>query len=213
MPLKDLMTGYGGFEFPLPSIAGAYAGKNVIVCGDARGIWDDLEAFGCRDDNKFGKVRKDGWDFMTINKIVELFPGDIEHCYSNQPDLLHRFIAARRQEYTDCAKPKNLHSCNQGTKWRWPWGGHGTSGLGAVLVAVGLGYDRIVLCGLPLDDGPHNGEPPWRKTRFASSEAAGPVGGGMDQHWKRAKELAFDGKVRSMSGRTRDWLGDAQGWA
>lgn len=212
--LRDMMTGYGGFEFPLPMIAGQYEGKNVVVCGDAIGIWKDLEAFGCRaDDRGGGQVFKEGWDFMTVNKLVELFPGKVEHCYSNEPTLLHKFVAARRQDYTDCPPPQNLHSCNQGVQWRWPWGGQGTSGLGALLVAVGLGYSKIVLCGLPLDDGPHNGEPPWRRTTFETSEACGPKGGGINAHWKRARDLAADGKVRSMSGRTKEWFGDAMGWA
>lgn len=208
MALRDLMTGYGGFEFPLPEIAGAYKGKNVVVCGDAIGIWNDLEAFGARSDRGAGKLEKEGWDFLTINKLVEVFPGHIEHCYSNEPTLLHKFVAARRQDYiNEFIAPKNLHSCNQGIQWRWPWGGHGTSGLGAVLVAIGLGYEQIVLCGLPLDDGPHNGEPPWRRTHIGSSETAPAGNSGINAHWKRARDLAFDGKVRSMSGRTRDWLG------
>lgn len=209
MALKDLMTGYGGFAFPLPTIAGQYKGKGLVVCADARGVWDDLEAFGCRCDTGRGSVAKEGWDFLTVNKLVETFPGRIEHAYSNQPSLLRKFIDARRQEY-EFGPPLNTHSCNDGATWRWPWGGHGTSGLGAVLVGVGLGYDRIVLCGLPLDDGPHNGEPHWRKTAFASSEACGPAGNsyhGMDYHWKQAMNLAFDGKVKSMSGRTREWFG------
>lgn len=204
------MTGYGGFEFPLPAIAGTYRGRGtgLVVCGDAIGIWDDLEAFGCRYDVGRGQVRKEGWDFLTINKLVETFPGEVAHAYSNEPALLNRFIAARRSEYAKEFPPVvNTHSCNEGARFRWPWGGHGTSGLGATLVGIGLGYDQIVLCGLPLDDGPHNGEPPWRRCKFASAEAAGPKDGGVNAHWKRARDLAFDSKVKSMSGRTREWLG------
>lgn len=213
MALKDLMTGYGGFEFPLPEIAGTYKGKGLVVCGDAEGIWQDLEAFGCRYDVNRGSVRKDGFDFMTINKMVETFPGEIEHCYSNEPSLLHKFIAARRNEYErEFPWPKHTHSCNVGAKWRWPWGGHGTSGLGGTLVGIGLGYDQIVICGMPLDDGPHNGEPPWRRCRF-SREAAGTAVGGPDSHWKNAMQMAFDNKVRAMSGRTRIWLGAPDGVA
>lgn len=209
MALKDLMTGYGGLAFPLPEIAGKYAGRSLVICADAIGVWNDLEAFGCRTDEGMGKVKKDGWDFLTVNKMVETFPGDIEHCYSNEPKILNQFIAARRQEYKrEFCAPRNSHSCNGGAQWRWPWGGQGTSGLGATLVAIGLGYERIVLCGMPLDDGPHNGEPPWRRTKFESSEAAGPANTRKpDKHWERARDLAFDGKVRSMSGRTREWLG------
>lgn len=208
MALKDLMTGYGGFEFPLPKIAGTYAGKKLIICADAACVWEDLEAFGCASYAGRGSVKKEGWDFLTVNKLVETFPGAIEHCYSNEPSLLRSFIGARRNEYEkEFPRPANTHSCNEGAKWRWPWGGHGTSGLGAVLVGLGLGYDQIVLCGMPLDDGPHNGEPHWRACRFKSKEAAGSVDDDRDGHWKRAIQLAFDGKVKSMSGRTKNWLG------
>lgn len=208
MALNDLLDGYGGRWFPLPEIAGTYSGKGLIVCGDAECIWRDLEAFGARDNTGRGKVKKEGWDILTVNKIVEVMPANVEHAYSNAPRVLKVALAARRDEYTrEFGNEIQTHSCQEGSKWRWPWGGHGTSGLGAVLVGLGLGYDRIVLCGLPLDDGPHNGEPPWRKTAFATSEAAGSVTDDRDSHWKRAIELGFDKKVRSMSGRTRAWLG------
>lgn len=197
-----------GTPFHLPEIAGKYQGRGLVIVGDAIGVWDDLEAFGCRSDEGRGRVEKEGFDFLTINKAVETFPGGIEHCYSNEPSLLLKFIAARRSEYTREFKgPKHSHSISGGASWTWPFGGHGTSGLGAVLVGLGLGYDRIVICGVPLDDGPHNGEPKWRRCAFKTSEAAGNVNTGMNSHWKKAIQFAFDGKVKSMSGRTREWLG------
>lgn len=206
--LDELMSGYGGRAFPYPGIAGSYKGKGLVVCGDAACVWADLEAFGCRDDSGRGRARKAGWDFLTVNKLVETFPGSVEHCYSNEPSLLQKFIAARRSEYAlEFGPPVHSHSIKEGVAHCWPWGGHGTSGLGAVLVGLGLGYDRVVLCGLPLDDGPHNGEPPWRRTAFATSEAAGSVTDDRDSHWRRAIEAAFGDKVKSMSGRTREWLG------
>jgi hypothetical protein len=184
-----------------------------VICADAECVWDDLERFGCRSDQGLGRVDKNGWHFMTVNKVVEVFPGNIEHCYSNSPSCLKRFVAARRDEYAEFHQPRHLHAISPGVEHVWNFGGHGTSGLGAALVAVALGYHRIVLCGMPLDDGPHNGEPPWRRTGFASSEAAGGVRTDRNVHWQKAKELAFDGMVRSMSGRTKTWLGDAMQWA
>lgn len=213
MGLREFLDACGT-PYRVPSIAGQYVGKGLIVCGDSMGIWDDLEQFGCRISSGRGSVEKQGWDFLTINKLCETFPGNIEHCYSNEPSLLNKFLAARRSEYArEFIKPKNVHSISDGSQWVWPLGGHGTSGLGANLVGIGLGYDRIVICGMPLDDGPHNGEPPWRVCAFKSSEAAGSVKTGMNSHWKKAIDLAFDGKVRSMSGRTKEWLGDAMEWA
>lgn len=207
--MREFLREYGHFERDFPEIAGAYKG-NLVICADAMCVWDDLENFGCRGDNR---VAKAGWQFMTVNKMVEVFPGDIEHCYSNSPSCLQRFVAARRDEYTsEFAKPRHLHAISPGVEHVWPFAGFGTSGLGAALVAVALGYTRIVLCGMPLDDGPHNGEPHWRKTGF-TTEAADSGASGKNRYWAKAKELAFDGKVRSMSGRTKAWLGDAMEWA
>lgn len=197
-----------GCASKLPEIESMYASQSLVICGDAACVWDDLDAFGCKSASGKGMVAKLGWDFMVINKLGEAFPGSIEHWYSHAGHLLAVFTAARRQEYEkEFAAPRHTHSCTAGAMWLWPWGAHGTSGLGAVLTGVALGYDRIVLCGLPLDDGPHNGEPFWRRTRFASSEAADAKDGGPDMHWRRARDVAFQGKVKSMSGRTRDWLG------
>lgn len=206
--LPAFLREFGYSERQLPEISGMYRGKKLIICGDARGLWDDLEAFGARSDQGFGWVAKDGWDIMTVNKVVEVMPAAIEHTYSNEPTLLNKFIASRRSEYTrEFASPKHSHSIKKGADWEWPYGGHGTSLLGATIVGIGLGYDQVVLCGGPLDDGPHNGEPPWRRCRFESSEAAGNVNTGWNVYWKRAHQTAFEGKVKSMSGRTREWLG------
>lgn len=207
MALTDLMKGFGADKFPLPPIAGQYKGKGLVICGDAACVWDDLERFGCANKKGRGSVEKDGWDFLTVNRLVQVFPGRIEHAYSNEPAHLKLFIEARRNEYKkEFEWPRNTHSCNKGAQWRWPWSGHGTSGLGATLVGVGLGYDRIVLCGIPLDDSPHNGEPSWRQCAFTRSEAPGTLNSDVNSHWKEAIKV-FDGKVRSMSGRTRNWLG------
>ena len=213
MGLKEWTAEYGGFGFPLPDIAGTYKGKNLIICADASCIWVDLELFGARDESGRGKVSKPDWDILTVNKIVEVLPASVEHCYSNQARIIHTAIAARRDEYAREFKfEPHIHSCNPGAKYHWPWSGHGTSGLGAIFVGLGLGYDKIVLCGMPLEDGPHNGEPHWRKTTFATSEASGRPKDDRDAHWIRAIENGFEGKVRSMSGRTRTWLGDPSSW-
>lgn len=213
MAIRDFLREYGYIEREMPPIAKSYSG-NIVVCGDAACIWDDLERFGCRSDRGLGKIEKQGWDFMTINKMVEVFPGNIEHCYSNSPECLRRFIAARRDDYViEFNSPKHTHSHRDGCDHRWPYGGHGTSGLGGTFVAVCLGYARVVLAGMPLDDGHHNGEPHWRRTGFASSEAAGSVGDDRNLYWKKANDLMFEGKVRSLSGRTKAWLGDAMEWA
>jgi hypothetical protein len=207
MLLDDFFRDYGGKAFPLPEIAGKYADKNkvLIIAGDAACVWEDIERAGGMSRAGLGSVGGP-FDYLTVNKLVEVFPGNIEHAYSNQPHYLETWIKARRVEYVrEFDGPRNTHSCNKGAKWYWPLGGHATSGLGAALVGVGLGYEKIILCGIPLTDGPHNGEPPWRKTRF-TNEAADSADG-MNRHWRNARDYAFRGRVKSMSGRTREWLG------
>lgn len=206
--LDAFLVDYGGRVFAYPEIAGKYQGKELVVVGDAACVWDDLERLGCA--RHGGNARRGSvvgsYEFLTVNKAVETFPGDIEHAYSNEPVLLEKFIAARRNEYQyEFEGPKHTHAMRHGAKWHWPLGGHGTSGLGAVLVGFGLGYDKVVLCGCPLDDGPHNGEPPWRRCTF-TREAADTQAGNMNRHWKNAKD-AFGERLKSMSGRTREWLG------
>lgn len=197
MSLREFLSFYGT-SLDFEPIAWTYRG-GVIICGDAACIWDDLERFGCKSGNG---VAKEGWDFCTVNRAVETFPGLVEHAYSNVGAALRRFVAARRDDYSaEFGPPKHTHSRTIGSDWCWPWHGGGTSGLGAILTALALGYERIVLCGMPLDNGRHNGEPPWRKTRFTTEVPDD------DEHWLRAMNLAFEGKVKSMSGRTMHWLG------
>lgn len=204
--VRQWLSEHGGAEFDPPEQMVAKYDKGLVIVGDAACVWDDLERFGCRVNHRKGSVAKDGYDFLCINRAVQTFPGNIEHAYSNQFDILEGFIKARRSEYRlEFSGPHHTHSCNKGAKWRWPWGGWGTSGLGAVFCGSIMYKGPIVLCGVPLDDGPHNGEPHWRKTTF-TREAADTVNGDMNKQWRKAKDVVGP-RLRSMSGRTLKWFG------
>lgn len=203
--MLDLLREYG-IAPVLPGIAGSYKGGNVVICGDGECLWRDLETFGCRDEGDGGKVAKPGWDFMCVNMAGSKFPGVVEHWYSNAGYLVERFLSVRRQEYPRSFSVNHLHALDGFTQeWPsahvWPWTGHGTSGCGACLTAMALGYDRAVLCGIPLDNRPHNGEPPWRKTNFVNEVR------GDRKHWLNLARH-FAGRITSMSGQTRKWFGD-----
>jgi hypothetical protein len=199
MALKEFLSEYGTSMKDLPDCVCTYNG-NLVICGDAACVWDDLERFGCRSGNG---VAKDGWEFMTVNAIVSVFAGKVEHAYSNVAWVVRRHMRARRDDYRDeFGPPRYCHSRTEGTDYVWPWHGEGTSGLGAICTAIALGYDRVVLAGMPLENGPHNGEPPWRVTRFTREVEPNCL------HWDRAINLLFAGKVKSMSGRTKEWLGE-----
>lgn len=195
MSFKEYFAEYGGMEFPFPEIAGTYTGT-LVICGDAACVWGDVEKAGFRCDDGRGSVA--GADFMAVNKLGEVFPGVLEHWYSNEAKLLKNFVAARRNEY-EFGPPGNIHSCNRGVQWVWPWPGFGTSGLGACLTGAALGYDEIIVCGMPLDDSPHNGEPPWRRSNFMR-EVSDTVKGNRNRVWRHALETVLQ-NVTFMSGR------------
>jgi len=123
-PLADLLAVYPQRDIPMPKIAGQFAGRSVIIVADAACVWDDLEKFGAKITHRRGEVGKPGWDIMTINRMVEYLPGNITHAYSNEAELLLKFIASRRNEYRrEFNGPAHTHSISKGAQHRWPWGG------------------------------------------------------------------------------------------
>ena len=167
------------------------SGKLLIV-GSGRCVWDDLL-----------KVNPLDYDAMAINDMIMHFPGPLKHAYSNDWKMLPHWISSRRPNYViDWGIPAS-HSC-YGSK-SWPWPGHGTSSLNAVYTGLALGYDEIIIAGVPLDDSGHYWEAPWLKTNF-TNEVSDKDG---EMHfWSNAKKTIFDGKVKSLSGRTKQLLGD-----
>lgn len=169
-----------------PSIAGSCSGC-VVILGSGRHVWDDLENAA-------------GWkEAICVNDVGMHFPGLVKHWYSNDIHMLPRWIAARRPRYVrDFGPVIETHSCTLGARHIWPWPGHGSSSLNAVFTALALGYEKIVLCGVPLDDNGHYFDPPWVTTNFARE--------GTVRHW-RLMAPKFEGRVKSMSGISREILG------
>jgi len=201
----EWLVDYGLREGDFPDVAGTYSGLLVIAGGGAC-VWDDLERLGCRWDMHRGCVRVPDGDLMCVNSIGMDMPGEVVHWYANGARDLRAWAAARRPEHRQLweqnlsRRPIHYHSCNAGFGTCWPVPGHGSSGLNACLVGMGLGYERAVLCGIPVDDSPHYHDPPWRACNFTRESP--------DKYWERAKTKCFKGRVRSMSGRTREMLGE-----
>lgn len=186
-------------ENAFPKIAWSYSGLLILV-GGARCVWDDIE--------RAGMAKNNDHDVMCVNDIIMHYPGRIEHAYSNDHVWLKRWLETRRQIHQQrWGAPKHNHSVKAGGKWTWPFPGHGTSSLNAVYVGLALGYERIWLCGVPLDDSGHYFDAPWVKTNF-SHEVAGRQGG--PRYWESAARRIFKGRVKSFSGRTRDLLGEPE---
>jgi len=71
-----------------------------------------------------------------------------------------------------------------------------------------LGYDKIVLAGIPLDNSGHYFEPPWRKSNFLNEVPN--KGDTRIKYWDDAAKNVFCGKVSAQSGRLKDVLNDSR---
>lgn len=150
----------------------------LVIVGGAACVWRDYK-------------RVDGeHDLMTVNDITMHFPAEIHHAYSNSREDIERWVDCRRDTLIQAyGQVGQVHSLKD-----WPWTGRGSSGLGATLTGLALGYDRIILCGIPMDGSPHYFDPPWMTSNVGLEDM---------KHWKK-HDLS---KVRSFSGRTREHLG------
>ena len=126
----------------------------LIIAGSGRCVWDDLSHFQKRRTKEFTD------DVMCINDMIMFFPGDITHCVSCDAPMLPKWWAARRPPYKSrYSKRPRFHTVNneQGVPGveKWHFAGGGTSGLLACHIAIELGYDEIILCGIPIDNQIH----------------------------------------------------------
>lgn len=180
---------------------GINVGKKVAIVAGAQCVWDDVFALGIQCDEF-----QNGYEILCVNDIVMHFPGRVDHLYSNDHRMFPYWLGARRRQYQ---KKKfgtiTTHSCQTGGQVTWPWPGHGTSALGAVYTALAMGYDKIVLCGVPLDNSGWYHAPPWYRSNFEREVA--PTVDGQLSIWTNARR-AFKNRVYSMSGRTKELLGE-----
>lgn len=178
-----------------------FCGHRLLVVGGGRCVWNDLASMNVRCDEA-----NDGWHVMCVNDVVMHFPGKITHFYSNDHRWITNWLNGRRELHMRRFGPvPYVHSCNTGARYNWPWPGHGSSALGAAYCGIAMGYDPVVLCGIPLDDSGHYFDPPWKKTNFRREVGTQPDG--QMQYWANAKRQHFEGKVYGTSGRTAELLG------
>lgn len=184
----------------MPDLVEKFDGR-LVICGGAACVWDDLQKLGIRGDSQ-----NNGYDVMCVNDIVMHFPGRVLHAFSNDAKMFEFWLGARRKQIVRAFGPvEYVHTCNnRHAKYSWPWPGNGTSALGAVHTGLAMGYRKIVLCGIPLDDGPHYFSPPWGLSNF-TREVPQRDGGQMAYWFKVSRQ--WQGRVTSMSGRTKELLG------
>lgn len=174
----------------------------LLIAASGRCVWDDVMQ---------ASVVADQFDVMVVNDMIMHWPYPFQHAYSNDHVWLHKWLAARRPQHQKIDGLYDIHTCAVGTgkEHIWPWPGHGTSSLNAVYTGLALGYERIVLCGAPLDSSGHYFDPPWVQSNFHNEVKDRD---GLPRYWENAARKVFNGKVRSMSGRTQALLGGIDDW-
>jgi len=166
-----------------------YRERICILLAGGRSVWQDFKDFAC------------GWhsdfDIMCVNDVGMFWPNHLEHWFSLHGDQFSGWCAVREFHY----KPaKYLHACapnNRAIVWPVPQGG--TSTMSAVYTALVMGYKQVVMCGAPFSDDGHFFDPLDRTSNF-KHEA-------LPERWIRARDTIFEGKVKSMSGLSREILG------
>lgn len=183
----------------LPAIAGKFSGRRLVIVGSGRCVWEDLIALG-----PF-TLECPGWNTMALNDMIVHFPFRLHHVWSNDHRPLKHWLEVRRPEFKKLDDKIEVHTEVYEHGWHaWPWPMHGTSALNACYTGLALGYEQIVLCGVPLDDSGYYWAPPWIGSQFDKEVPDREDG---LRYWSRAEKEVFDGKVKSMSGRTKALLG------
>lgn len=181
-----------GIRHGLPSVAGQFGGP-LLIMGGAACVRDDL----LRIDKSWSGAR------MAVNDIGAHYHGTIDHWVTLHPDYMagwHKFrmghnYGDRGHVFTHSDRPSDA------IQFVWDIANvGGSSGLFACFVGLLLGYAPIVLAGVPCDNQPHYFDPLPSYRGSLADPATETV-------WTWARDALFAGRVTSLSGRTRDWLG------
>ena len=178
---------------PLPDVAGTKSG-DLLIMGSAACLWDDLSRY---DHLHYG-------DRMAVNYALVHYMERLDHGVTLHADFMYGL--AFKQFFLGAHKgwpviQTHAHMPNHAVKHVWPLTRDGgTSGLFGVLIGLLLGYERIILAGSPVDDSPSFYYPYSHPDVSYGRQV-------IHDEWQRAIQGCFGGKVKSLSGNTKIWLG------
>lgn len=169
--------------------------KRCVVLGTAPCMWDDLACAPA------------GLDVVAVNRAGWLYLEPIALWVSIHGIDLVDFIEQRRalgadMNFTAYGNFAGRDESGDVIRWNRPNGG-GSSGLFATRIAIELGYERVVLAGVPLEGNTTTVDDEGSQTINEPSAAGyGVYRGG----WLKYRDEIAD-NVRSMSGWTRETFG------
>lgn len=169
-----------------------------IVAGSGPDLYKDLEtATRCAPRH----------DVLGVN-LTSLYLGRVRHMASLHAPLLGPLRELRTQ--IDWCAPQGAtppvthgHIEFAGVDRVWTgWDKSGTSSLFGVRVALALGYERVILAGVPMTGEPRFFDPPHAPITWDHANDRPP--------WMLAATQEFAGRVTSVSGWTRELLGSPE---
>lgn len=169
---------------------------SLLVMGSARCLWDDLARF----DHIHSGER------MSVNWSSFSYKGKIDHICSVHSDIIHLIKGYHDYKLRNIDGPPVCRTHGQhnipGVDIVWDIeDGGGSSSLFGVLVGLCLGFTKIVLAGVPLDNSGHYFDPPISCGDDFSARH-------VMHAWRNKIDNSFKDRVRSLSGNTRKWLGE-----
>lgn len=153
-----------------------------LIIGSAACVWDDLAAWGDRPARA-----------IAVNRMIGAYKGRLWAGATLHPELAAEFRASRPGKWPLFA-PKEASGVTRIHPKRDQW--NGTSVLYAVRIALAHGAERVAVAGAPLDEGPHFDHDGTLRPHLTQYRLS----------WSRYTD-ELGGRVRSLSGWTRDLLG------
>lgn len=191
-----------------PNYVGKHRGP-LTVLGGGRCLWEDVAALGAPQP-KHGIVLPG--DIMACNDAGQYWHGPLQHWVTLHPEYMAGWVKFRLGHgYGEGRKPVTYsHIGGAGIDRLFPQCAiAGSSGAMAALGGLMLGYDPVILCGVPMDGSAHFFDPPWVQHHDFIQDH-------MRMAWADWNRDFFQGRVVSMSGNTRRWLGGPEtlkeGW-
>lgn len=189
MQPAEIWQHLGGRGEP-PSCLGRFSGP-LLILGGGRTVWTDYES-----------VKPWKGEIMAVNDIGAHFHERIRHWVTLHPEYMPGWRAYREGHLYGQGVPAMTHShkMKPGIDKAWPVENvGGTSGLFACFLALMMGYNEIVLAGITMSNDGHYFDAPWYRSDFED--------GAIQSVWRQARTNIFAGRVKSLSGFTKEWLG------
>jgi hypothetical protein len=168
----------------------------ALILGGGSTVWTDLQALEA--------LLGAPWDGIVIgvNDIICHWPRRLDYLVSLHPEHFQKWMNERATKgYPGDYETWTSRRSPYARRYTRSWGG-GSSGMLAVTVADALKCSHAVLCGVPMTKTPH-----FAESTVHNPTKSWPTADGHFRAWQ-ANVKRMQGWVKSMSGRTRDLLGE-----